>query len=255
MVVTFGAVAIADKSPVMRIVTPPGVFRPISDTWMLADVLREQTVGPRASVVDVCTGSGALAICAALRGARDVTALDVSRKAVLTARLNARLNGVRVRARRSDLLSAVAGRRFDVIVSNPPYVPAERDELPERGLRRAWDAGRDGRLLLDRLIDEAPAHLKAGGVLLVTHSSIIGVERTCERMAAAGLEPDVPLRRRGPLGPLMSARVRHLEEQGMLAPDRREEVVVVIRGRAKAARPAAAPRLTAATAVATTATA
>jgi release factor glutamine methyltransferase len=237
----------------MRIVTPPGVFRPISDTWMLADVLREQTVGPRASVADVCTGSGALAICAALRGARDVTALDVSRKAILTARLNARLNGVRIRAQRSDLLSAVAGRRFDVIVSNPPYVPAERDELPARGLRRAWDAGRDGRVLLDRLIDEAPAHLRPGGVLLVTHSSIVGIDETRERMAAAGLEPDVPLRRRGPLGPLMAARVRHLEDQGLLAPGHREEVVVVIRGRARAARPAALPRWPARVAAAGTA--
>jgi release factor glutamine methyltransferase len=226
----------------MRIITLPGVFAPISDTWMLADVLREQTFGPRASVLDVCTGSGALAVCAALRGARDVTAVDVSRRAVLTARINARLNGVRVRAVRGDLFGAVGDERFDVIVSNPPYVPAERDDLPTRGPERAWDAGHDGRVLLDRILAEAPAHLKPGGVLLVTHSSIVGTDETCARMQEAGLEPDVALRRRGPLGPLMSARVRHLESHGLLRPGEREETVVVIRGRAPAARPAAAPR-------------
>ena len=225
----------------MRIVTLPGVFRPISDTWMLAEVLRTQIVGPRASVLDVCTGSGALAVCAALRGAREVTAVDVSRRAVLTARINARLNGARVRAVRSDLFSALGDATFDLIVSNPPYVPAPTDELPTRGSQRAWDAGRDGRALLDRLLGEAPAHLRPNGVLLVVQSDIIGVQDTMEAMRDGGLEPDVALRRRGSLGPLMRARVAHLEQHGLLARGRREEDVVVIRGRARAVRAAARP--------------
>ena len=54
-----------------------------------------------------------------------MTAVDVSRRAVLTVRFNARLNGVRVGARRGDLLAAVPGERFDLIVSNPPYLPAD----------------------------------------------------------------------------------------------------------------------------------
>lgn len=216
----------------MRILTLPGVFRPISDTWMLADVLREQIVSPRCSVLDLCTGSGALAIAAAQRGARRVTAVDVSRRAVLTTRLNARLNRVRVRARRSDLLAALGSERFDVIVANPPYVPAASDTLPGRGPQRAWDAGRDGRALLDRVLAEAPPHLRPGGLLLVVQSDLIGVQATMQRMRAAGLEPAVALRRRGPLGPLMRERVRHLEAQGLLAAGRRQEDVVVLRGRA-----------------------
>jgi release factor glutamine methyltransferase len=226
----------------MRILTLPGVFRPISDTWMLADVLREQTVGPRASVLDMCTGSGALAICAAQRGAREVTAIDVSRRAVLTTRLNARLNGVRVRVLRGRLFEPVARERFDVIVSNPPYVPAEHEALPQSGAARAWDAGRSGRVVLDSLLEQAPQHLRPGGVLLVTHSSIIGVEATLAALQAGGLEADVALRRRGPLGPLMSARVRHLEAEGMLRPGQREEDVVVIRGRLAERRRAAGAR-------------
>jgi release factor glutamine methyltransferase len=215
----------------MRIITLPGVFSPISDTWMLARALRAEVRRGRSSVLDVCTGSGALAVCAALAGAPEVTAVDVSRRAVLTARINARLNGVRVRARRSDLFSALGDERFDVIVSNPPYVPAETDELPARGPERAWDAGRDGRLILDRLLAEAPARLRPGGVLLVVHSEICGFDRTTEAMRDAGLKVDVAVRERGPLGPLMSARVRHLEASALLPPGRRDEDVMVLRGR------------------------
>jgi release factor glutamine methyltransferase len=233
----------------MRILTLPGVFRPISDTWMLADVLREQTVGPRASVLDVCTGSGALAIVAAQRGARSVTAVDVSRRAVLTARLNARLNGVRVRALRGDLFAPVAGERFDVIVSNPPYVPHPSDELPARGRRRAWEAGRDGRAVLERLIAEAPRHLWPGGTLLVVHSAFCGIEETIAAMTRAGLAAAVVTRHRGPLGPLMRDRAEHLRARGALRPGQAEEEVVVIAGRRDepVAQPSPATAPTAAT--------
>src|SRR5881227_332964 len=135
----------------MRILRAPGVFVPRSDTWLLAAALRSQPQ-VRGAVVDVCTGSGALAVAAAQAAATSVTAVDVSRRAVISARLNARLNGVRVRTRRGSLLDAVPGERFDLIASNPPYLPAEDDELPSTGSARHIDAGRDGRALLDRLI-------------------------------------------------------------------------------------------------------
>jgi release factor glutamine methyltransferase len=216
----------------MRIVILPGVFSPISDTWLLARALGDEIAGARASVLDVCAGSGVLAVCAARRGARPVTAVDVSRRAVMTARINARLNGVRLRAVRSDLFSALGDARFDVIVSNPPYVPAPSDAPPRGGRARAWDAGRDGRLILDRLLAEAPARLRPGGVLLVVHSEVCGVDTSLAAMERAGLAADVALRRRGPLGPLMSARVRYLEEHALLPRGRREEDVLVLRGRA-----------------------
>ncbi|MEA2249704.1 MAG: release factor glutamine methyltransferase, partial [Solirubrobacteraceae bacterium] len=69
----------------MRLLTLPGVFRPRSDSWMLAAHLRGQ-LRPGAAVLDVCTGSGLLAVTAARHGAGSATAIDVSRRAVLTAR-------------------------------------------------------------------------------------------------------------------------------------------------------------------------
>ncbi|MEA2285856.1 MAG: release factor glutamine methyltransferase [Solirubrobacteraceae bacterium] len=215
----------------MRLMTLPGVFRPRSDSWMLASHLRAQ-MPPGAAVLDVCTGSGLLAVTAARHGAGSVAAIDVSRRAVLTARINARLNGVRVRALRGDLFAPVAGERFDVIVSNPPYVPAQDDELPARGPQRAWDAGTDGRALLDRICAAAPAHLRPGGFLLLVHSSICGIEPTVERLERAGLSVDVLEKRRGALGPLVTARAPELEARGILRPGEREEDMLVVKAAA-----------------------
>jgi release factor glutamine methyltransferase len=214
----------------VRLVTPPGVFRPISDTWLLADALDREPLRRGARVLDLCSGSGALAFRAALRG-HHVTAVDVSRRAILTIRLNAALNRVRIRALRGDLFDPVAGERFDAIVSNPPYVPAPTDALPTAGPQRAWDAGRDGRALLDRICAHARDHLAPQGVLLVVHSSLLGLDRTTTELAAHGLQPDVAASRHGPLGPLMRARRAHLEASGMLEPGGDDEDVLVVRGR------------------------
>ena len=181
-------------------------------------------------VLELCTGSGAIALEAAAAGAR-VTAVDVSRRAVATVRLNARLRGLHVRALRGSLFEPVGHARFDLIATNPPYLPAASDTLPTHGPERALDAGRDGRALIDPICDAAPAHLKPGGAILIVHSSLCGTDLTLERLTAAGLDAEVVTRERGPLGPLMLARAGQLEASGALKPGEREEELVVIRGR------------------------
>jgi release factor glutamine methyltransferase len=215
----------------MRLVTLPGVFTPPSDSWDLVEVIRESGLARGAAVLDVFTGSGILAVTAALEGAREVTAVDVSRRAALTARLNARLNGVRVRALRGDLFAPVAGRRFDLIVANPPYVPGESSELPARGAERAWEAGPDGRALLDRFCPAVAGHLSPGGTLLLVQSSLSDEQKTLAALGATGLDTRVVARRRGPLGPIVAARADLLESRGLLAPGEREEEVIVVEGR------------------------
>ena len=197
---------------------------------MLARVLREEIGSrPGARVLDLCTGTGALAMVAARAGA-DTTAIDISRRAVLNVRLNATLNRVRVRALRGDLLAPVAGQAFDVIVTNPPYVPAPDERLPDRGLERAWKAGLDGRVLIDRITAEAPRVLAPGGALLIVQSSINSTDTTIEQLSDAGLAADVAYRERGPFGPLMTDMAERLEERGLIADGQREEEVVVVRG-------------------------
>lgn len=210
----------------MRLFTVPGVFAPVSDSRMLARELAGR-VRPGASVLDPFTGSGILAIAAARARAGSVVAVDISRRAVACARLNARLNGVRIRVLRGDMFEPVAGLRFDAIVANPPYVPAVSGE-PPRGAARAWDAGPDGRALLDRFCREAPAHLAPGGELLLIHSSIADPDRSRALLEREGLEVGTVATHRGPLGPILSARADALERRGLLAPGQREEELVLI---------------------------
>jgi release factor glutamine methyltransferase len=219
----------------MRLLPVPGVFQPHSDSWMLAAALREHPPPPGGAALDLCTGSGLLAVQAALLGAR-TTAVDVVRRALVSAWANARLNGVKVRARHGSLFSGLEGERFDTIVSNPPYLPAASDELPAHGPRRAWDAGADGRAVLDPLCAQVARHLRPGGQVLIVHSSVCGEQQTRDTLTEEGLEVDVVARRRGPLGPLLRERVEDLWAAGVLPQGSLEEDIVIVRGR----RPASA---------------
>lgn len=211
----------------MRLVPIPGVFEPHSDSLLLASYLEREPRLPGASVLDLCTGSGLLAIEAARRGAREVTAVDVSLRAVIAARMNALLNGVRVRALRGDLFGPVAGRQFDLIVSNPPYLPSERPQLPDRGPARAWEGGVDGRAFIDRICREAQAHIRPGGVLLLLQSSLAADSKTVGALAGQGFEVTVAARHRGPLGTLGRARARMLRDRGLLEEEDGEEIVIL----------------------------
>ncbi|HEX2127839.1 MAG TPA: HemK2/MTQ2 family protein methyltransferase [Solirubrobacterales bacterium] len=185
----------------MRLITLPGVFQPRSDSWMLADVVSRRA-RPGQAVLDPFTGSGILAIAAAQSGA-ETTAIDISKRAVLCARLNARLNGVRLRVLRAADLDPVGDRRFDLIVANPPYVPSPDREA--QGAARAWEGGTDGRRFVDRMCAHASRYLRAGGRLLMIHSSVCGEDETLKRLEESGLTARVLERQVGPVGPLMAA--------------------------------------------------
>lgn len=190
--------------------------------------MRELKLARGARVLDVFTGSGALAVAAGLAGASSVTAVDLLRRAALNARVNGWLNGISVSALRGDLFEPVRDERFDLILANPPYLPGPSEELPRRGPSVAWEGGRDGRALIDRLCGEAADHLRPGGNLLLVQSSLSGERETLDALSFGGLRPEVVARVRGPLGPVAASRAELLEARGSLRAGEREEELLVI---------------------------
>ncbi|MFC8265912.1 HemK2/MTQ2 family protein methyltransferase [Streptomyces cinereoruber] len=216
------------RADVPRVYRLPGVYAPQGDTELLLANLAREEFRAGARSLDLCTGTGVVAVASALRGAR-ATAVDISRAAVTAARLNALRHRCRVRLFRGDLEAPVAHERFDLITVNPPYVPCEDPALPARGPRRAWDAGTDGRLLLDRVCARVPRLLTSSGTLLVVQSSLSGVTATLDGLRRAGLRARVADRRAQPFGPVMSSREDWFAARGLVPPGTRTEDLVVIR--------------------------
>ncbi|MFK0247162.1 HemK2/MTQ2 family protein methyltransferase [Amycolatopsis azurea] len=205
---------------------PPGVYRPQDDTWMLADALRESGMPGGARVLDLCTGTGALAVAAARLGAASVTAVDISRRALATVWTNSRLRRIPVRLLRGDAAAAVRSGPFDVVLANPPYVPCP---VPANGAARAWDAGPDGRVVLDELCSRAASLVAPGGYLLMVHSTVAGPGKSLAQLGEAGMTPAVIAARSIPFGPVMRSRAAFLEAAGLIAAEQRHEELVVIR--------------------------
>ncbi len=125
-------------------------------------------------VLDIGTGSGCIAIaCALAFPGANVDAADISPDALAVTQINIERHQVqqRMRAVLSDVFSGLPGQRYDLIVSNPPYVShAEMDELPEEYLREpelGLRAGDDGLDIVRRILAEAEAHLEPQGLLVV----------------------------------------------------------------------------------------
>ncbi|MFF9909919.1 HemK2/MTQ2 family protein methyltransferase [Streptomyces sp. NPDC013457] len=210
-----------------RLVTLPGVYRPQADTRLLADALSREDLGPEKHVVEIGTGTGALALSAAATGAH-VTAIDVSLQAVIAARINALRRGLTLRVLHGDFAARTRGRRFDLVLANPPYVPSPHARPPSHGAARAWDAGPDGRELIDRICERAPALLSPGGVLLLVHSEMNGAATTVQRLRRLGLQARVTRRAVVPWGPVLRSRRAWLERQGLArAVEDREELVII----------------------------
>ena len=124
-------------------------------------------------LLDMCTGSGCIAVSLAYYGSwADITASDISAEALETAKRNAARYKEPVEFVESDLFSALEGQIYDLIVSNPPYIPTAEIEtlMPEvrdHDPKIALDGGEDGLDFYRRLASEAPAHLTDDGVIML----------------------------------------------------------------------------------------
>jgi release factor glutamine methyltransferase len=174
----------------------PSVLVPRPDTETLIEVARELRADRAAPVrvLDLCTGSGAIAIALAkeLPAAR-VVATELSPAAAAIARRNVERNKVadRVDVREGDLWAPVGDERFDLIVANPPYIPTATIATLAAEVRRepvlALDGGPDGLAFYDRICARAREHLEPGGALAVEHG-FDQADAVAARFAAAGFD-------------------------------------------------------------------
>ncbi len=156
----------------------PDVLIPRPETELLIELALERLQGVEAPrVLDLGTGSGIVAISIALEcQAATVTAVDLSPAALVVARNNAGRLGAAVDFREGDWFSPLSGERFDLIVSNPPYVAEGDPHLALNGLpfepRMALtdqEAGGNGLACIRRIVAESAAYLSPGGWLLFEH--------------------------------------------------------------------------------------
>ncbi|MEW5813611.1 MAG: peptide chain release factor N(5)-glutamine methyltransferase [Actinomycetota bacterium] len=177
----------------------PGVFVPRPETEALLEWALAQPLPVEAVIVDLCTGSGALAVAlAAARPRARVIAVDDSPDALRYARRNAAGTAVEVMSAdvtAPDVLADLDGA-VDLLVANPPYIPVGAQLEPEVAQYdppHALFGGIDGMAVIDRIVDAAARLLRPGGVCAVEHDDTTSA-RTVEAFTCAGGFTDVTAR-------------------------------------------------------------
>lgn len=155
-----------------------GVLIPRPETEIMVNLAMEKLdVMKKAKVLDLCTGSGIIAITLAKRCAKaKVVASDISEDAVMLAKENAKKLGTALEVKKGDLFEPFRGKfmnaKFDMIISNPPYIRTDeisklQAEVRDYEPHLALDGGADGLQFYKRILNEAPKHLTKNGILLM----------------------------------------------------------------------------------------
>ncbi len=149
------------------------VLIPRQDTEVLVEeVIKIAKDIPNPVILDLCTGSGAIAVSLAKYIPNSkIYGIDISEKALEVAKKNAEFNGVKnsIEFRVSDLFNKIRNQKFDIIVSNPPYIKKEDIKLLPKDVQKepkiALDGGTDGLAFYSRIAKSAYKHLRRGGYL------------------------------------------------------------------------------------------
>jgi len=222
---------------------PPGAdpWRPSEFTAFLLHVLQTRARRwVRGTVLEMGVGSGVVLASLGALGAERLVGTDVEPNALAAAGRLLAAEGRAAELRHADLWTGLQGRRFDLIVVNPPQFAAALPRFPTRA--RSWsDGGPDGRRVLDPLLAGLGAHLAPGGHALLVHSAFLGLPRTRRLLAAQGLACRslaatlmvVPPEKRAVMNPAVAAATRPplLQKVGGHCFVRAEILAIAHRGR------------------------
>ena len=131
-----------------------------------------KSIDSNSTVLDLCTGSGAIAVAVKKSSGAKVFAVDLSSEALSLAEENATLNGAKINFIKSDMFSSLEGKKFDVIISNPPYIKSSDISSLQREVKdfepnMALDGGEDGLDFYRIIANNVHNYLTDKGVLLV----------------------------------------------------------------------------------------
>lgn len=169
------------RDTMLTIHTDPGVYGPEDDTFLLLEALRNEEFSGEGLEIGVGTGFIALHVC---HHFKKVTGVDINPKAVELAVTNAHVNHIgNVHFFESDLFSRVEGA-FDVIICNPPYVPADENVVSVEDV--AYHGGEDGRQVIDKFLVQFPLYLTPEGKVYLLQSSLSGIEKTVSTLKKMG---------------------------------------------------------------------
>ena len=210
------------------------VYRPQQDSHLLIRAVRETVPVAGRRALDLCSGSGVVAMAVAGLGAASVTGFDICAQAVRYARTRASVAGARVDVRLGSWTQALECAPFDVVACNPPSLPTEpgHGNGAPAGAWGApstpWNGGPDGRVILDPLCRVAADMLTAGGTLLLVQSEFADIERSLRQLSDSGLDARVVLSDQVRFGTALAEQARWLERTGRLAVGRRQQTIAVI---------------------------
>ncbi len=210
------------------------VYRPQQDSYLLVQALQQAAPVMGRRVLDLCSGSGVVAMAAAGLDAASVTGFDICPRAVQYARTRASVAGARIDIRLGSWTQGLECAPFDVVACNPPSVPTRPDSAVAAAgswgaPSTAWNGGPDGRLILDPLCQSAAHMLVDGGTLLLVHSELSDIDRSLEQLRGSGLDARIMLDEQIRFGPVLGEQAAWLEQTGRLDKGCREETIVVIR--------------------------
>jgi len=153
------------------------VYEPHDDTELLVSaILENETNITGKKVLEIGAGTGLISIILAKKGA-DVTAVDINEKAVECTKRNARINNINIEVLEGDLFEPVSGKKYDIIVFNPPYLPEESlDRYLSLTYREAVIGGEKGNEVIIKFLKELPNYLSENGKAYFVTSSLSDVK-------------------------------------------------------------------------------